>query len=169
MRLGVRLSFCVFYSWYVNGLGESFSCGALDWLMANASSLAIDLARIGTIGDSVGVVVTVESTGSLKNERRVPSLQCVDSNHRVNVLCRRLIERQHRRHMDVRIRSDTPGQNLFCTHGPLGRRYQHSKDLFAIRATAVKVGTARCQDLLGVTLSSCVVYCCDREWVGRIL
>jgi acetyl esterase/lipase len=29
-------------------------CRALDWLLANASSLAIDPARIGTIGDSVG-------------------------------------------------------------------------------------------------------------------
>lgn len=29
-------------------------CRALDWLIANASSLGIDSARIGTIGDSVG-------------------------------------------------------------------------------------------------------------------
>ena len=29
-------------------------CRALDWLIANASSLSIDPARIGTIGDSVG-------------------------------------------------------------------------------------------------------------------
>ena len=29
-------------------------CGALDWLIANAASLHIDPARIGTVGDSVG-------------------------------------------------------------------------------------------------------------------
>jgi acetyl esterase/lipase len=46
-----RLSSQVSPAW--PGVWEDI-CRALDWLIANASSLSIDAARIGTIGDSVG-------------------------------------------------------------------------------------------------------------------
>ena len=51
IAVAYRLSSQVSPAW--PGVWEDV-CGALDWLIANAASLHIDPARIGTVGDSVG-------------------------------------------------------------------------------------------------------------------